>query len=119
MTEFDIIVNLKRAFRPVYVQVKSRFILNKNKHFVQNVGLHTFKSHPSFYIIFMYFTPDDLEVATVWLIPSEKFEELAYPISEGKSYRFSANPKSDIDKWAQFKVNKASLGEELLRICPN
>ncbi|WP_158589609.1 MULTISPECIES: hypothetical protein [Clostridia] len=51
--------------------------------------------------------------------PSEKFEELAYPISEGKSYRFSTNPKSEIEKWAQFKVNKASLGEELLRICSN
>lgn len=117
----DIIVNLKGEFRTIYVQVKSRFKLNKNKRFVQNVGLKTFKSHPSFYIIFMHFNPDDLEVDTVWLIPSEEFEKLAYFKSEGKSYksfyRFNANPKSEIDRWAQFKVDKAFLGEELLRIC--
>lgn len=69
----------------------------------------------------MHFNPDDLEVNTVWLIPSEEFEKLAYFKSEGKSYksfyRFNANPKSDIDRWAKFKVDKAFLGEELLRIC--
>lgn len=42
----DIIVNLKGEFRTVYVQVKSRFKLNKNKHFVQNVGLKDFQESP-------------------------------------------------------------------------
>lgn len=117
----DIIVNQKSEFSTVYVQVKSRFKLNKNKRFVQNVGLKTFKSHPYFYITFMHFNPDDLEVETVWLIPSKEFEELAYLKSEGKSYksfyRFNANPKSETDKWSQFKVDKAHLGEELLNVC--
>ncbi|RPF54432.1 hypothetical protein [Aquisalibacillus elongatus] len=117
----DIIVNAKGEFNTLYIQVKSRFNLNKKKRFVTNIGCKTFKSHSSFYIIFMYFSPKDLEVETVWLIPSKDFEQLAYLISEGKShkssYRFAANPKSEIDKWAKYKVDKSQLGQQILKTC--
>lgn len=41
----DLIINKKSNFGPIFIQIKSRFKLNKGKQFIQNVGCATFKSH--------------------------------------------------------------------------
>lgn len=95
----DLIINKKGDFKPIFIQVKSRFKLNKGKPFIQNVGCATFKSRAAFYIIFIYFNEGTFEVECVWLVPYVKFEELAYLKKSGENYksfyRFSANPHTE------------------------
>ncbi|XKH50495.1 hypothetical protein LG275_12975 [Chryseomicrobium palamuruense] len=116
----DLIINKKGDFKPLFIQVKSRFKLNNRNQFIQNVGLSTFQSHPAFYIIFMQFNQENFEVECVWLIPSKKFQELAYLKKSGENYksfyRFSANPFTDGNQWSKYRVLKEDLGRELLKI---
>lgn len=116
----DLIINKKGDFIPVFIQVKSRFKLNNGKQFIQNVGCATFKSHTSFYIIFIYFNEMTFEVECVWLIPSVEFEKLAYLKKSGENYksfyRFSANPLTDTNQWSKYRIPKEKLGQELLLI---
>lgn len=115
----DLIVNLKTDFKPLFLQVKSRFKLNKTQ-FVQNVKESTFKSNKSFYLIFILFSEEKLEVERVWLIPSEDFKQTAFLKGAGENYksfyRFSANPLSKKDRWSMYLVDKTKLGEELLSV---
>lgn len=116
----DIIVNPKASFKPLFIQVKSRFILQKSGRFIQNVGKQTFTSHENFYILFIYFNQTTLEVEKLWLIPSVDFEALAYDKKEGSTYnsfyRFNAGPNSTKDKWSNYIVDKANLGLSLIQI---
>lgn len=119
----DLIVNPKETFKPLFIQVKSRFILQKTGQFIQNVGKNTFIADKSFYLLFIYFNKETLEIDTLWLLPSIDFEKIAYEKGAGETYksffRFSANPKSSIDRWAKFTVDKNELGQKLLNIIDN
>lgn len=119
----DIIINPKSQFFPLFIQVKSRFVLQKSGRFIQNIGKRTFSSNPLFYILFVYFNQETIEVEKLWLVPSIDFEGLAYDKKEGETYksfyRFSAGPKSTNDKWAKYSIDKAELGKELLKIIRN
>lgn len=114
----DLILNPKLKFQPLFIQVKGRFVLNGKATFIQNVGLKTFAVNKVFYLIFVYFNQVSLEVETLWLIPSEDFERIAYLKAAGKTYksfyRFAANPKSNKDKWCQYRVEKSDIGQKLL-----
>ena len=116
----DLIINPKAEFKPLFIQVKSRFVLQKSGRFVQNVGKKTFSTNPNFYLLFVYFNQESLEVEKLWLIPSIDFASLAYDKKEGKTYksfyRFNAGPKSTKDRWIDYVVDKSKLGDELLKI---
>lgn len=116
----DLIINPKMTFKPLFLQIKSRFKLTKAGRFSQNVGKKTFTRDPKFYLLFVYFNPESLEVEKLWLIPSDEFVEKAIDKKEGKTYksfyRFSAGPFSTKDKWVEYSVDKAQLGNELLRV---
>lgn len=58
----DLIVNPKGTFKPLFIQVKSRFKLQKSGQFIQNVGANTFSADKSFYILFIYFNKETLEI---------------------------------------------------------
>ena len=116
----DLIINPKSEFKPLFIQVKSRFVLQKSGRFIQNVGKKTFSANKNFYLLFVYFNQNSLEVEKLWLIPSEDFASLAYDKKEGENYksfyRFNAGPKSEKDKWAIYSVDKSELGNELLQV---
>lgn len=116
----DLIINPKSEFKPLFAQVKSRFVLQKSGRFIQNVGKKTFAKNRLFYLLFVYFNQDNLEVEKIWLIPSIDFASLAYDKKEGKKYksfyRFNAGPKSKNDRWAKYSVDKSELGSKLLTI---
>lgn len=99
----DLIVNPKNSFKPLFIQIKSRFKLQKSGQFIQNVGTKTFLADKKFLLLFVYFNSDTLEIDKLWLIPSINFEEIAYQKKAGKTYksfyRFTANPNSDKDRW--------------------
>lgn len=113
----DIVINPKGQFKPLFLQVKSRFKLQKNNSFIQNVGLKTFSPNKHFYILFMLFNDKTLEVDALWLVPSLDFKKKAYHKKAGKSYkdfyRFRANPKSTKNVWSPYMIDKTRLYEEL------
>jgi hypothetical protein len=115
----DLIVNERENFRPIFLQVKGRFVLN-NRQFVQNVGVETFKPDKRFYLAFVLFTQERFEVHRVWLVPSRDFAVKANRKESGKTYkaffRFSANPNSSEDKWAEYQLHPASLGSRIVEI---
>lgn len=116
----DLIVNIKGGYTPIFIQVKGRFILQKNGSYIQNVGKKTFKENKHFYLLFVYFDNSILEVKTVWLIPSTIFLSKAYFKKAGKNYkdfyRFNARPNSKADKWHKYIVDKKDLGSRIQEI---
>lgn len=116
----DIIVNLKSNLSPIFVQVKSRFKLNKNKRYIQNVGANTFSENDRFYLVFLLINGSTLEIDCLWLIPSKEFKKKAYLKKEGDTYksfyRFSANPSSVADQWCEYRTKKEDIGEKFLEI---
>jgi hypothetical protein len=116
----DLIVNPKTSFKPIFIQVKSRFKLQKSGQFIQNVGVKTFLADQSFYILFVYFNKETLEIDKLWLLPSIDFQKIAYEKKAGEKYksffRFSASPKSKNDRWAKYSIDKSDLGDKLLEI---
>lgn len=116
----DLIVNQKGEYTPLFLQIKGRYKLQKNKTYIQNIGMQTFRYSRYFYLLFVYFNQETLEVETLWLVPSFEFTKTAYHKKEGKNhkkfYRFTANPNSQKDKWAEYKIGKADLGTKLSEI---
>lgn len=116
----DLIVNPRNSFKPLFIQVKSRFKLQKTGQFIQNVGIKTFLADQKFWILFVYFNQETLEVEKLWLIPSIEFAKIAYEKKAGKNYksfyRFSANPFSKSDRWSKYSIEKSKVGEKLLLI---
>jgi len=116
----DLIVNPKGKLSPIFIQVKSRFRLNKNNRYIQNVGINTFSEDRRFYLIFLLINDLTLEIDCLWVIPSIDFKKKAYFKKEGNTYkafyRFSANPSSNRDQWSEYKVNKEEIGGEILSI---
>jgi hypothetical protein len=116
----DLIVNPKGTFNPLFIQVKSRFKLQKTGQFIQNVQEKTFVADKIFYLLLIYFNKETLEIDKLWLLPSLEFQDIAYKQKSGKRYksfyRFSANPRSNKDKWSMFIVDKADLGKEILHL---
>jgi len=94
----DLIVNPRNSFKPLFIQVKSRFKLQKTGQFIQNVGIQTFLGDDKFLILFVYFNSEMLEIEKLWLIPSLEFKKIAYKKEAGKNYksfyRFSANQRT-------------------------
>ncbi|HEX7904916.1 MAG TPA: hypothetical protein VF487_13650 [Chitinophagaceae bacterium] len=116
----DLVVNPRGAITPIFIQIKSRFVLQKNGRYIHNVGKKTFVTHKCFYLLFVYFNQLTLEVDKLWLIPSNDFAVLAYDKAEGKSYksfyRFNAGPQSQGDRWAKYSVDKSELGGQIINI---
>ncbi|MDO7886266.1 hypothetical protein [Hymenobacter cheonanensis] len=113
----DLIVNPKLEYRPLFLQIKSRFILQKSGQFIQDVGENIFRANESFYILFVYFNQESLEVEKLWLVPSIEFKEKAVYLKGTRTLRFAASPKmTSGDKWAKFSIEKTELGNELLRL---
>ncbi len=58
----DLIINKKGEIKPLFLQIKSRFKKNRNNRFIQNVGIKTFTESVYFYILFILFNEDSLEI---------------------------------------------------------
>lgn len=110
----DLIISPKGEFKPLFIQIKSRFTLQKNGRFIQNVGFGTFSPHKSFYVLFLLFNQKTLDVDALWLVPSLDFRKKAFHKKEGKTYksfyRITANPRTTSkDKWAEYLTDKTKL----------
>ena len=116
----DLVVCPKGEFKPLFIQIKSRFNLQKNKSYIHNVGLQTFKANKHFYLLFVLFDLQNIEIVALWLVPSLAFKENAVEIKEGETfkgfYRFTASPTSNKDKWSKYRIDKTEIAAELTKI---
>ena len=116
----DVIVNLKSDFKPLFIQIKSRFNRNANGTYSQDIGVNTFKASPHFYICFFLYNTEDYDIETIWLVPSIDFKAKAIMLNlvdYQNKLRFAANPKdTSKDKWREYRVEKKDLGKKLLTI---
>ncbi|MDC7243577.1 MAG: hypothetical protein PQJ44_06540 [Sphaerochaetaceae bacterium] len=108
----DIIINRKMDFKPIFVQVKSRFNLN-NGLFSQDIGTSTFRADEKFWVCFIYYNPVNFEIENIWFIPSIDFHEKSVeinPENHKQKLRFAASVKDNSkDKWSEYRVSKTEL----------
>lgn len=117
----DLIISPKGEFKPLFIQVKSRFVLQKNGRFIQNVGFGTFKPHKSFYVLFVLFNQKTLEIDAIWFVPSLDFSKKAFHKKAGETYksfyRITANPRNTSkDKWAKYLTDKTTLVDRIYSV---
>jgi len=116
----DAIINLKTAFKPLFIQIKSRFNRNANGTYSQDIGVNTFKENKNFYICFFLYNTADFDIEKIWLVPSIVFKKMAIPLNpvhHPKKLRFAASPKdSSKDRWREYRIEKQDLGRKLLSL---
>jgi len=114
----DAIINLKSAFKPLFIQIKSRFKRNANGTYSQDIGVNTFKANKNFYICFFLYSIADFDIERIWLVPSIDFKKKAIllnPVDHPKKLRFAASPNdSSNDRWRKYRIEKKDLGKKLL-----
>ncbi len=114
----DLIIVKSGIFQPIFLQVKSRFNLQKNRAIIADISLKTFNPHHSYYVVIAYFNPSTLEIDDyILLIPTEEVRGNAVIVNAkyGQRYRVTTrlNPESK-SKWAGFLVKKSELANKLL-----
>jgi len=114
----DLIIVKSGIFQPIFIQVKSRFNLQKNRAIIADISLKTFNPHHSYYVVIAYFNPSTLEINDyILLIPTEKVRENAVIVNAkyGQRYRVTTqlNPESK-SKWAKYIIRKSELADKLL-----
>ena len=113
----DLIIVKNGMFQPIFLQVKSRFNLNKGT-FIIDISKKTFNAHHSYYIICAYFDLNSLEVFdNMLIIPSDLILNNAIHLDSKKrpSYRIVASLKSESKgKWSKHLTNKTELANKLI-----
>lgn len=112
----DLIVLKAGTFFPIYIQVKSRFNVEKKGQLVLTISGNTFKAHHSFFIIGAFFNPKTFELDDRLLfVPSEIIEKQGFRLKKNSNIRLVASYKKDSgDQWKQFIIQKKRLVERLL-----
>jgi len=114
----DLIIVKSGIFQPIFLQVKSRFNLQKNRTIITDISLKTFNPHHSYYVVIAYFNPSTLEINDyILLIPTEELRANAVIVNTkyGQRYRVTTqlNPDSK-SKWAKYIIRKTELADKLL-----
>lgn len=114
----DLIVVKNGIFQPIFIQVKGRFNLQRNRAIIADIRLKSFNPHHSYYVVIAYFNPNTLEIDEhILLIPTEDIKENAVIVNTkyGQRYRVTThlNPESK-SKWAKYIIKKSELADKLL-----
>jgi hypothetical protein len=123
----DITFKRRDGTRTLDVQVKSRFsddsgsnALRTEDRFVADTRDATFRPRDDLYMLFVAVNAAEVEIGPIWLVPSPDLAELGQrinPKSTGPQIRISASAKeSSKDKWSSYRMTKAELPQEVLRI---
>ena len=112
----DLIVTKAGEFHPIFLQVKSRFVLNQGRSIVITVNAKTFTPHQAYYVVAAYFDPSALEIRDdVFLIPSEVFKREAVPVKTYDRLQIVAPLGRECrSKWTQYLVAKSELANRLI-----
>jgi hypothetical protein len=114
----DLVITRSGTFQPMFLQVKSRFVLTKSGSFLMDIGKKSITPHHSFYVVGAYFDPQKMELYDyILLVPTETLEGNAVVVKPKQGDRFRVtthlNPKSK-SKWAPFIIHKSELANKLL-----
>ena len=117
----DLIIKKRRAYKAIYIQVKSRYTLHADSIFIQDIQRKSFSPHKDFYLIFAYFDQSRQELNDyIWFVPSMKFKNLARELSP-KGYQAKLRFQAPIDplrtnKYSKFLINKTDLAKTLMKL---
>ena len=114
----DLIVVKNGIFQPIFIQVKGRFNLQRNRAIIADIRLKSFNPHHSYYVVIAYFNPNTLELDEhILFIPTEDIKEKAVIVNTkyGQRYRVTIhlNPESK-SKWAKYIIKKSELADKLI-----
>jgi len=113
----DLIIVKNGMFQPIFLQVKSRFNLQR-KNFITNINKKTFNSHHSYYIIGAYFDLKNMELFNnLLLIPSSDVEKKAITLTPNNRpiYRIvSSLGLESKSKWSEYLISKNVLADKLI-----
>jgi len=113
----DLIIVKNGMFQPIFLQVKSRFNLNRN-NIIADISQKTFKPHHSYYIVCAYFDLFKVELFDILLlIPSTDMENKAISLTQIKRpvYRVvSPLGLESKSKWTEYLINKNELANKLI-----
>jgi len=114
----DLIVVKRGMFQPIFLQVKSRFNLQRNRAIIADISLKTFNPHHSYYVVIAYFNPTTLEIDDhILFIPTEKIRGNAVIVNTKYGQRYRVTTRLDPEsksKWARFLFKKSELADKLI-----
>lgn len=113
----DLIVVKNGVFQPIFIQVKSRYTLNRGV-LINDIRLKTFNPHHTYFVVSAYFDSLEVEIFdNLLLVPTEKIQELGIRVNakNDERYRIVTSLKTTSkSKWAPYFVKKNQLAEKLL-----
>lgn len=114
----DLVFQLRGQPQTLAVQVKSRFTtakgLAERSRFQTQVRAATFEPRPDLQMLFVVADPKRLEIGPLWLVPSERFAQLAVLDSRGR-HKFTTSAKEGAGgMWAEFYLSKEELPSRLI-----
>jgi hypothetical protein len=113
----DLVVTKTGMFQPIFLQVKSRFNLQKTGYFLIDISTKTFTPHHSYFVVGAYFNPESLEIHEhILFVPSSQVVKAnIVKAPNGDRYRITNHltPQSK-GKWAKYLIKKFELAEKLL-----
>ena len=110
----DLIVVKKDVFRPLFIQVKSRYNLRGRNNLQIAIKQRGFRSHHSFFIVGAYFNPQKMDIDDyIIFIPSEDFQKISFRVREGREgalyvLNTPLSPESR-GRFAKFIIKKENL----------
>ncbi|MBC8193614.1 MAG: hypothetical protein H8E18_14605 [FCB group bacterium] len=109
----DLIIVKNGVFQPLFLQVKGRFKLHRDKTFIADVRLKTFNPHHSYFVVGAYFDPATFEIDDhVLFVPSEEVMRKGIKINARgeERYRITTNMLNpNKSKWADYVISKQGL----------
>lgn len=114
----DLIIVKNGMFQPLFLQVKSRFNLQKNGSFIIDIRMKTFNPHHSYYAIGAYFNPEKMEIDDhILFIPTKELEKKANIVNARNEKRYRVTTRLTPDsrgKWKDYIIKKTELAEKLI-----
>lgn len=115
----DLIVIKKDSFKPIFIQVKSRYNLTQNRNLQLRIRGKNFKIHHSYFIVGAYFNPQKIDLDDLLLfISSEDYKNKASVVRRGQDNEFYAVsiPLSDNYQgiFSKYIIKKENLVNKIL-----
>jgi len=113
----DLIVTKAGQFHPIFLQVKSRFNVEKQGTFIMRINKRTFTPHNSYFVIGAYFNPKTLEIdKNILFIPSHEVAKASMVKTKlGDRYNITTILNDNAQsRWAKFLIKKSELANRVM-----
>lgn len=115
----DLIVLKHGVFQPIFLQVKSRYVLHANNSLLVDIGDKTLKPHHTYFLVGAYLNPKTLEINDdLLLMPTEDIDKVSMKInSKGDvRHRLIVSLKENSNqRLTKYLVKKTDFVDKLLK----